>query len=431
MAPANKILPLGLLAWRALGVAAEPFAPLLLSQRAARGKEDRARLNERLGTASLARPDGKLIWVHGASVGESLAALPLIEKLLEGGPDLRVLVTSGTVTSARMMNLRLPKGAIHQFVPLDTPRAVGRFLDHWRPDAGLFVESDLWPNLILAAAARGVRLALVNARISARSAANWRRAPKTAKALLGAFDAVLAQDEEIAARFRGLGARNVMVAGSLKADAPPLSCDEAALAALKAQIDGRPVLLAAQTHPGEDETVLPAHDMLRARFADLLTIIVPRHVERGGNIEMLCGGRAVKRRATGEAISRQTQVYIADTLGELGLFYRLAPFCFIGGTLVPMGGHNPLEPAVLQRAVLAGPHRASAVTAYEAILGAQGFGGVSSSSDIAREAGRLFADADAAAAAGQAASRGAATLAGAVTRTIGVVQTLLHADARS
>jgi 3-deoxy-D-manno-octulosonic-acid transferase len=423
-APAKR-LPLGLMAWRALSLAAQPFAPLLLSQRAARGKEDRARMKERLGIAGRPRPDGKLVWVHGASVGESLAALPLIERLQAQMPGTSVLVTSGTVTSARMMQARLPQGAIHQFVPLDTPRAVSRFLDHWKPDAGLFVESDLWPNLILAAAARSIPLALVNARISARSAAGWNRARGTVKRLLAAFDAVLAQDEEIAARFRALGARNVTIAGSLKADAPPLACDETALAALQSQIGARPVLLAAQTHSGEDETVLPAHDMLRARFPDLLTIIVPRHLERAADIEMLCGARAARRRSLGQAISEQTQVYIADTLGELGLFYRLAPFAFVGGTLVPMGGHNPLEPAVLNRAVLAGPHRASAVTAYQAILGAQGFGSVTSSGDIAREAARLFGDVHGTQAAGAAAARGAATLAGAVARTLAVLQALL------
>ena len=430
-APAKQKLPLGLLAWRAMSLAAQPFAPLLLSQRAARGKEDRARMKERLGVAGRTRPNGRLVWVHGASVGESLAALPLIEQLQTQMPGTSVLVTSGTVTSARMMQARLPQGAIHQFVPLDTPRAVSRFLDHWKPDAGLFVESDLWPNLILAAAARNIPLALVNARISARSAAGWKRARGTVKRLLGAFDAVLAQDEEIAARFRGLGARNVSVAGSLKADAPPLGCDETALTALQSQIGTRPVLLAAQTHSGEDETVLPAHDMLRARFPDLLTIIVPRHLERAADIEMLCGARAARRRSLGHAISEQTQVYIADTLGELGLFYRLAPFAFVGGTLVPMGGHNPLEPAVLKRAVLAGPHRASAVTAYQAILGAQGFGSVASSGDIAREAARLFGDPPGTQAAGAAASRGAATLAGAVARTLIVLQTLLHDHARA
>jgi 3-deoxy-D-manno-octulosonic-acid transferase len=428
-ADAVRRLPAGLIAWRGLGLAAQPFAPLLLSQRAARGKEDRARLAERLGIAGRARPEGKLVWVHGASVGESLAALPLIERLRADG--INALVTSGTVTSARIMQARLPPDAIHQFVPLDMPRAVARFLDHWRPDAGLFVESDLWPNLILAAQARGVRLVLVNARISAKSAAGWRYAPRTAEVLLGAFDAVLAQDEEIAARFRGLKARNVAVAGSLKADAPPLACDPCALALLQNQIGKRPLLLAAQTHPGEDETVLPAHDMLKARFPDLLTIIVPRHPERGPDIEALCGGRAARRRAADGEITAQTQVYIADTLGELGLFYRLAPFSFIGGTLVPMGGHNPLEPAVLERAVLAGPSRASAASAYDAILGAQGFGGVQSAGDIAREAARLLASPDTAVEAGRAAARGVATLAGAVARTMAVLQNLLQDHARA
>ena len=212
-------LPLGIHAWRWLGIAVTPLAPLLLRERAARGKEDRSRMGERLGMTNIPRPDGRLVWVHGASVGESVAALPLIEKLI--AEDIRVLVTSGTVTSAGMMQARLPKGAIHQYVPLDTPRAAARFLDHWRPDAGLFVESDLWPNLLLEAQRRGVKLALINARISERSAAGWKRAPGMARTLLGVFDVILAQDEDFAARFRVLGARNVSVAGSLKADAPP------------------------------------------------------------------------------------------------------------------------------------------------------------------------------------------------------------------
>jgi 3-deoxy-D-manno-octulosonic-acid transferase len=417
----------GLAGWRALTRLLTPVAPLLLHQRAARGKEDRLRLRERLGEAGLARPDGRLIWIHGASVGESLAALPLIEKLRQSGAN--ILVTSGTVSSARILETRLPQGALHQFVPLDTPRGVARFLDHWRPDMGLFVESDLWPNLILAAKARGVTLALVNARISARSARGWGRARASVAALLGAFDAVLAQDEDIAARFRSLGAHDVQVVGSLKADAPPLAVDAAALAELKAAIGSRPVLLAAQTHPGEDETVLPAHDALRARFPDLLTILVPRHPERGGDIEMLCGARAAKRRSSGGQISNQTAIYIADTLGEMGLFYRLASFCFVGGTLVPMGGHNPLEPAALHCAVLAGPHTASSATAYDAILDAQGFGRVNSSTDIAREAARLLADPAGAKSAGDAAARGAAALAGAVTRSIAILEKLRDARA--
>jgi 3-deoxy-D-manno-octulosonic-acid transferase len=417
---------LGLQGWRLFTHIASPFARLVLNQRAARGKEDWTRMNERLGVAGVARPDGRLFWVHGASVGESLSALPLIEKLRE---DANVLVTSGTVTSAALLGQRLPMGVLHQFVPLDTPSAVARFLDHWRPDAGLFIESDLWPNLILQARARGVRLALVNARISARSAERWTWAKRSVAALLAAFDMVLAQDEEVAERFRGLGAPHVQVVGSLKADAPPLAVDEEALAAMRRVIGTRPVLLAAQTHPGEDETVLPAHDMLRGQFPDLLTILVPRHTERGPDLEMLCGARTFRRRSTGGQISSQTAIYIADTMGEMGLFYRLSGFCFLGGTLVPLGGHNVLEPARLNCAVLAGPNIASAPEAYEAIFAAQGFGKVTSSADITREAGKLLANAELAQAAGDAAARGAARLSGAVGRTADALKVLLDARA--
>jgi 3-deoxy-D-manno-octulosonic-acid transferase len=417
---------IGLTGWRLATRLLTPVAPLLLRQRAARGKEDWARLNERLGIAGIARPGGRLIWLHGASVGESLSALPLIEKLKGQGT---VLVTSGTLTSATMMSQRLPDGALHQFVPLDTPGAVARFLDHWQPDAGLFIESDLWPNLIQAAHARGVKLALVNARISAASAERWMWARRSVRVLLSAFDMVLAQDEEIARRFRDLGAPSVEVAGSLKADAPPLTVDEDALAAMRQAIDGRPVLLAAQTHPGEDETILPAHDLLRAQFPDLLTILIPRHTARGEDLEMLCGTRVFARRSAGGRITSQTAIYIADTMGEMGLFYRLAPFCFLGGSLVPLGGHNPLEPAALHCAVLAGPHTRSASTAYDAIFDAQGFGRVTSSADIAREAARLLAEPAAAKIAGDAAGRGAATLSGAVDRTIAHLNQMLDARA--
>jgi 3-deoxy-D-manno-octulosonic-acid transferase len=420
--------PFLLRAWHMLGVAGHSVAPVLLKHRVLRGKEDPARLSERFGIAGRERPQGRLIWVHGASVGECLAALPLIVRLLADG--YRVLVTSGTVTSATILNQRLPKGAIHQYIPLDTPRAVSRFLDYWRPEAGLFVESDLWPNLIQAAALRNIKLGLVNARMSEKSAQGWQRVPGVAAALLRAFDICLAQDDEVAERFRSLGARNVMVVGSLKADAEPLTADGQALSQLRDAIGTRPVLLAAQTHPGEDETILPAHDLLRSQFADLLTIIVPRHPARGADIAMLCGSRPVAIRSRHEPISSSTAIYVADTLGELGLFYRLAPFCFLGGTLVPLGGHNPLEPAALGCAVLAGPHRASARDSYAVILAAQGFGDVGSSADIARQAACLLADPQTAARAGEAARTGTEKLRGAMTKSAAIIMTLL-ADARA
>ncbi len=421
--------PLGIVAYRAVTTLVSSAAPLLLRRRKRQGKEHRDRASERLGYASEARPDGKLVWIHGASNGEALAALPIVEQLTARGTN--VLMTSGTVTSAELMAERLPAGAIHQFVPIDTPGATARFLDHWKPDAGLFVDSDLWPNLILGAKARGTRLAQVNARMSQRSFEGWRWARKTAQAILAAFDVCLAQDDAIAARFRELGAPDVRVIGSLKEDAPPLPYDEGKLAELKAAIGARPVLLAAQTHPGEDETILPVHDTLRATHPDLLTIIVPRHPVRGPDIAMLADARKAQLRSAGDVPAPDTAVYVADTLGELGLFYRIAPFAFVGGSLVPMGGHNPLEPARLHCGVLGGPHTHNSQTAFAAIFAEQGLGLVRTSSDIAALAGRLFADPAAAKALGDAAARGAAALGGAVAKTIAVVDGFLadHAPA--
>jgi 3-deoxy-D-manno-octulosonic-acid transferase len=422
--------PIGFILYRAATVALSPAIPVFLRRRIKRGKEDEARVNERLGLDLPARPEGQLVWVHGASVGESIAALPLIESLLEK-PERRVLVTSGTVTSAQLLRDRLPPGAFHQFIPVDTPAATTRFLDHWRPDAGLFVDSDIWPNLIAGSKDRGIKLGLVNARMSERSFKGWRWAPKTAAKLLSAFDLCLAQDDEIAARFRDLGAPNVHAIGSLKADAPPLPADPQNLAALCAAVGGRPILLAAQTHPGEDETILPAHDVLRQTIPNLLTIIVPRHVERGPEIAMLCGARPVRRRAHDELPSTDTAVYIADTMGELGLFYRLAPFAFVGGSLMRHGGQNPLEPARLGCAVLAGPHTFNFASAYSAILSAQGVGLVHSSSDIATMTRRLLENPVETKSTGARASAAAATLGGAAAKTISFVEQLLAADARA
>jgi 3-deoxy-D-manno-octulosonic-acid transferase len=329
------------------------------------------------------------------------------------------------------MRERLPSRALHQFVPVDTPSATARFLDHWRPDVGLFVDSDIWPNLVLGARQRGVKLALVNARMSERSLAGWSWAPKTAAALLSAFDLCLAQDEEIAARFRKLGAGDVRTIGSLKADAPPLSADPIQLDALRAAIGARPVLLAAQTHPGEDETILPAYDTLRQALPDLLAIIVPRHVERGPEIAMLCGGRSHRRRALHEMPATGTSVYIADTMGELGLFYRLALFAFVGGSLVRHGGQNPLEPARLGCAVLAGPHTFNFTAAYDAINRAQGLGVVHSSAEIADTARRLLNSPSGAKSLGMAAASAAATLGGAVEKTVACIEQLLAAHARA
>ncbi|CAH0255474.1 3-deoxy-D-manno-octulosonic acid transferase [Roseomonas sp. CECT 9278] len=347
------------LAWRWSAAALAPVLPLHLRRRAARGKEDPARLAERYGHGA-ARPPGRLVWLHAASVGETMSVLPLIEALAARDPALHVLVTTGTVTSARLLADRLPAAlaprVAHRFVPLDVPRWVARFLDGWRPDAAVFVESELWPNLVAATASRGIPMALVNARMSARAARRWARAPGLARRVISAFRLVLAQTEADAARFRGLGAPGATCPGNLKYAAPPLPADDAEAARLAALFGDRPAWVAASTHPGEEALVIAAHRRLAPAHPGLLTIIVPRHPERGPEVAALAREIALARRGAGQDPGPDTQILLADTLGELGLWYRLARLAFVGGSLVAHGGQNPLEPARLGCAVLVGPH---------------------------------------------------------------------------
>jgi 3-deoxy-D-manno-octulosonic-acid transferase len=342
--------------YRAATRALTPALGALLAYRRARGKEDPARVAERMGRAALPRPPGRLVWLHAASVGETVSALPLIEALAALRPGWRFLVTTGTVTSAALLPKRLPPAlagrVAHRFVPLDVPAWAARFLEGWRPDLAVFVESELWPNLIGATSARGVPMALVNARISARSAAGWARAPGLAREVLGAFRLVLAQSDADAERLRALGAA-AECWGNLKLAAPPLPADPAELAGLRAAIGARPVFLAASTHPGEEEAALAAHRALLPRFPDLLTILAPRHPPRGPEVAALAGG--APRRSQGEG-PPAGGVWVADTMGEMGLWYRLASVALVGGSLVPHGGQNPLEPARLCCPILLGPH---------------------------------------------------------------------------
>lgn len=354
MSAVRRTLPLALYATATACLA--PFIPGALRARAARGKEDAGRLGERLGHTGVARPAGPLVWLHGVSVGESLSLLPLVDALQAGRPDLALLVTSATLTSAEILKQRLPAGVIHQFAPVDSPGAVRRFLQHWRPDAGLFVESELWPNLISEAARRGVKLALLSARMTEASARGWSRAPATAKALLDAFGLIAPQDEASRQRLERLGARigprlNLKLAGA----APP--ADPAAVAALQAAIGGRPVIVAASTHPGEDALIARAVASAGIAPAPLL-VLVPRHPERGPSIaaELAELRFTVARRAVGEAITPAVNAYVADTLGELGLLLRVADVVVMGGGFVHgIGGHNSLEAARLGLPIVTGP----------------------------------------------------------------------------
>ncbi|MBB6249573.1 3-deoxy-D-manno-octulosonic acid transferase [Nitrospirillum iridis] len=344
--------------YRGLTALAGPAVRHLLDRRLAVGKEDPNRLPERLGHAGLARPDGRLIWLHAASVGESLAVLPLIDRLLTLAPRPTVLVTTGTVTSATLMAQRLPPGALHQFVPVDLPAAVARFVDHWRPDAALWIESEFWPNLLRALRKDGVPAALVNARLSAGSHRNWRRAPRTARRLLSTFRLALAQTATEAQRLRDLGLADVRCVGNLKYSTTPLPAEADALATLRNAIGDRPAWVFASTHPGEDNLAAQVHRQLAPRIPGLLTLVVPRHPARGAEIAagFEAQGLAVSRRTTGAVPAATDALHVADTLGELGLFFRLAPVAVIGGSFVPVGGHNPIEPAQLGAAIVYGPH---------------------------------------------------------------------------
>jgi 3-deoxy-D-manno-octulosonic-acid transferase len=346
-------------AWALIASLLAPLLPFYLRRRVAKGKEIAERLAERQGHGA-ARPPGRLVWCHAASNGETLSLLPLLEALAKQDQALSFLVTTGTVTSARLLEQRLsPELAPrtqHRFLPLDVPRWVARFLEGWRPDLAVIVESELWPNMLAAAERRGVPMALINARMSARSAQGWGWAPGFARALLGRFALILAQTEGDAARFAALAGRDVACWGNLKYAAPPLPADAAELARLTSAWAGRPVWLAASTHPGEDEIILAAHRLIAAGHPGLLTVIVPRHPPRGPDIAALAGDLPVARRGAGQEPGQGTAIYVADTLGELGLFYRLAQVALIGGSLVPHGGQNLLEAARLGCPILIGPH---------------------------------------------------------------------------
>lgn len=357
------------LTYRLYAALANALAPLAYRKvarklSAAGVPDDRTR--ERLGHATLPRPEGRLVWCHAASVGESLSALTLIQRLGDDRPDLEFLLTSGTATSAEIVAKRMPPRCRHQFAPLDSRRILNRFLNHWRPDLAVFVESELWPQMLVRTRATGIPMAFVNARLSKGSLRNWGRVPATARFMLSRFDLIRTQDDATLQGLLSLGADPSATAKgqNLKAAAGALPFDAKTLADLQNTIGDRPIWVAASTHPGEEEIVLQAHQALLQSHPGLLLILVPRHPERAPEIETLIRARGLShtRRRGGGAPS--AQVYLADTLGEMGLWYALAPIVFLGGSLTPVGGHNPFEPAQAGAAVLHGPLYANFAEIY-------------------------------------------------------------------
>ncbi len=331
-----------------------------------------SRQQERLGHASLPRPDGQLIWFHAASVGESLSVLSLINRLGQRLPNAEFLITSGTPTSATLIAKRLPARTRHQYPPLDSAAPVREFLDHWKPDAGIFVESEIWPRLIVEAANRGTPLALLNARLSDKSVDSWNKRPNTARFILDHFKVFLTQNDKTAANLIAIGADadRVQPGTNLKAMSDPLPVVQDILTNTQAQINGRPLWIASSTHAGEEEAVLAAHKALLRRWPDLLLLLIPRHPERRDEVLKLASdaGLSTAQRSADQIITADTQVYVADTLGETGTWYALCPIVFLGGSLKEIGGHNPFEPVQAGAAVITGPGYFNFAETFEPLI---------------------------------------------------------------
>lgn len=329
-----------------------------INKRKENGKEDVKRFNERVGRPTMKRPEGKLIWLHGASVGESVSMLPLIQRVLDSYPDAHVMVTTGTVTSADVMQKRLPERAFHQFIPIDNPIFTTRFVKHWHPDVALWFESELWPAMLSSIKRKNIPLILINGRISNKSFKRWQQFDFICKELLSCFTLCLGQSEEDAYRLRVLGAANSICLGNLKYAGLPLPIDEVKREEFVSQTQNRRIWLASATHDDEEVRIAKIHKRLKEKFPNLLTVIAPRHPQRGEDIQKKINNLELKTalRSRNEKITPQTDVYIADTIGEMGIWYDVINIVFIGGSLIPHGGQNFMEPSRVRDAVIVGPH---------------------------------------------------------------------------
>jgi 3-deoxy-D-manno-octulosonic-acid transferase len=386
-------------ALRAYLVVARWLAPVWrkgLQRRLLRGKETPRSVRQKLGSEYADRPAGTLVWGHAVGVGESMALAGLFARLAERRPDCSFLITTTARTSGdALRRTGLPARCQHQFAPVDTPEAVSRFLDHWRPSLALWCEMDLWPALIAETDARAIPRALVNARLSSESLAKRRWGRWLYQALLPGFRELFAQNEATVDALVTLGAprERITISGTIKALVPPLACDADDLEAWQQAMSGRPVWVLASSHPGEEELALAAHARLRAERPDALLIIAPRAPARGLEVAALAtatGLQDVPLRSTGAHIATEAAVYIADTIGEMGLWYRLAPVALVGGSFANVGGHNPHEPLALGCAVLHGPNVWNFAESYERLDGLRQARLVSGEADVALEVAAVW-----------------------------------------
>lgn len=370
----------------------DPVYRGVVSRRKATGKEDPLRYHERFGHSSIVRPKGTLIWMHAASVGETQSLLGLIPALLEARDELSILVTSGTRTSAELMARDLPNGAMHQFAPIDTPSAVRRFLTHWRPDMAVWVESEIWPRMLVETKAQGIPMVLLNARVSQKSLERWGFARRAAGSIFSLFDAITVQDQATDALLASLGVKSEkrFLTGSLKSELAPALPAEGDIEAELKYLQSRQVWVAASTHKGEDTIILSAHKSLPEGS---LLILVPRHPERGAEIieQSRALGLETGSRASGDQLQDNWQVYVADSIGEMGLWYRGAKVSFVGGSLVEgVGGHNPFEPILLGSNVVTGPYTSNFKDTYQMLHEAKAVHQVADADDLRDAVLRLW-----------------------------------------
>lgn len=352
--------------YSALMRAAQLFLPLYLRRRVRAGKEDPARLSERYGSASRPRPDGPLIWIHGASVGETLMALPIINWMKLQNKAAQVLVTSGTKTSADMLADRLPAGAFHQYLPADTPAYAARFMAHWQPDLCLWLESDLWPHLIAAAQSSGADMVLLNARLSEKSRKSWLKRRQSAKAILSAFDEILIADSATAAALSKILGQDHAAFGNLKQAAPPLPASPQEVKRIKDHLGDHNIWCAASTHSGEDTIILKAHQSVLKQCPEARLILAPRHPERADEIAAQIEAAGFGYSRWGAPLGKGGSVYLLDRMGKLGPAFTLSNIVLMGGSLLPhLKGHNPLEPAHMDCQILSGPYVASFQNIYD------------------------------------------------------------------
>jgi 3-deoxy-D-manno-octulosonic-acid transferase len=338
-------------------VVGQVILPIIFSVRAKKGKEILSRRGERFGVSSRVKKS-QIIWIHAASVGEALSSLALIEALLQSYSDIEIMVTTGTVSSALVLETRLPPGAFHQFIPYDHPLYITKFLQYWQPRIALYLESELWPNQLKLIKARNIPLILINAKLSSKSYMRWQFC-KIGVAMVRLFDLILCQSANDAEKYSVLGAKKVEVMGNLKFASKPLPINKIELEELCAMIKERHLFVAASTHLEDEREVIAAHQLLLKSFPDLLTIIVPRHPTRDIWLDGYCSKypHKIAKRSLGQKINRETEIYLADTLGEMGLFLYLADMVFVGGSFSPkVGGHNLIEPASLGAAIIYGPY---------------------------------------------------------------------------